>query len=140
MLLNSGGDGNAENRDDSADFYNYSNALRSELEEVLSRVDGVGKCMVFLTFSDGGERVYAYDEHSSASSGGQISIDRKYVLIASRSDGLVLKMCVPSVLGVAVVCQGGDSARVKLDVTEILSGTLGISSDRISVKKSNIRE
>ena len=140
VFLFSSAEENDKKGGDVADFYEYTALLRSELEETLSSLAGVGKCTVFLTFSDSGETVYAYDEDYSFSEDGRSSGNRKYVLLSSRTDGLVLKIYVPSVAGVAVICEGGDSARVKSDVTEILSGTLGISADRISVKKRNVRE
>lgn len=118
------------------DFYSYSELLRKDLESTLSGMSGVGKCSVLITFSDAGETVYACDEDLTSSEG-KIDSDRKYVLISSRSQGLILKVHSPSVLGVAVICEGGDSTRVKNDVTEILSRTLGISADRIAVKKMN---
>lgn len=118
----------------SSDLAAHAALLRRDLEALLSDLQGVGKCTVFITFSDGGETVYAYDEDSDIDAGGT-SVNKEYVLIASRSEGLILKVYSPSVLGVAVICQGGDSTRVKNDVTEILSRTLGISADCISVKK-----
>ncbi len=114
----------------------YSVLLQEELESVLSKMSGVGRCSVFITFADGGETVYACDEDISSSEE-KINTDRKYVLVSSRSEGLVLKVYSPMVLGVAVICQGGESARVKSDVTEVVSRTLGISADCISVKKMN---
>lgn len=120
--------------DSSSDFQFCSETLRKELEQTLSEMSGVGKCTVFITYADGGETVYAYDEDTSTSDG-KTDSKSKYVLVSSRSSGLILKVYCPSVLGVAVICQGGDSTRVKNDVTEVLSRTLGISADRISVKK-----
>ncbi len=114
----------------------YSALLQDELESVLSKMSGVGKCSVFITFADGGETVYACDEDVSSTTE-KVNTDRKYVLVSSRSEGLVLKVYSPMVLGVAVICQGGESTRVKNDVTEVLSRTLGISADCISVKKMN---
>ena len=116
------------------DFYRYTRLLQENLEEMLSSLNGVGKCRVLITFSDSGETVYACDE-DSLSTEEKTDLSRKYVLISSRSEGLVLKVYSPSVLGVAVICRGGDSTRVKNDVTEVLSRTLGIPADRISVKK-----
>lgn len=135
------GNSPSEKERDSSDFSSYAAFLREELETSLSLVSGVGTCRVLITFSDCGETVYATDEDVSSSGNGEkFSEDKKYVLISSRSDGLVLKVYSPSVLGVAVICQGGDNVRVKNDVTEILSRTLGIPADRISVKKSNFKE
>ncbi len=125
-----------ENMGNSKDFYAYAELLRKDLESTLSEMSGVGKCSVLITFSDAGEKVYACDEDLSSSEG-KMDSDRKYVLISSRSEGLILKVYSPSVLGVAVICEGGESTRVKNDITEILSRTLGISADRIAVKKMN---
>lgn len=137
LLAFFGGDGKGETTGgDSLDLYSYTETLRKELEQTLSSMSGVGKCTVLITFSDGGETVYACDE-DVASSEGKTDSNRQYVLVSSRSQGLVLKVYSPSVAGVAVICQGGDSTRVKNDVTEVLSRTLGIPADRISVKKMN---
>ena len=122
------------------DVQQYSEALTADLEELLSSVSGVGTCQVFITFSDAGERVYAYDEDLSESESGKVAENKQYVLISSRSDGLILKIRSPSVSGVAVVCDGGDNTRVKSDVTDVVSRTLGITADRISVKKRTLRE
>ena len=119
---------------ETADFSRYAIALREELEDLLSRMEGVGNCTVLITFSDGGERVYAVDGDRSEGDG-KVSEKQEHVLISSRSDGLVISVRTPAVSGVAVICDGGDRASVKSDVTEVLSGTLGLPSSRISVKK-----
>ncbi len=126
----------SEKTQKNTDLYSYSEILQRDLEALLSKMSGVGKCSVLITFSDSGETVYACDEDLSSSEG-KTDSDRKYVLVSSRSEGLILKVYSPSVLGVAVICEGGDSTRVKNDVTEVLSRTLGISADRIAVKKIN---
>ncbi|MBO5213189.1 MAG: hypothetical protein J6B86_00250 [Clostridia bacterium] len=136
LVFFNGNETGGKNTVESTNFQSYSATLQKELETTLSQMSGVGKCTVFITFSDEGETVYAYDEDLSTSEG-KTDSDRKYVLISSRSDGLVLKVYSPSVLGIAVICEGGDSARVKSDVTEILSRTLGLTADRIAVKKMN---
>ena len=128
--FSSDGDGNASASSQQT-LSEYSDALRAELEDTLSRMSGVGKCSVLITFSDDGERVYALDEERSGTDAERY----QYVLVSSRSEGLILKIHTPSVRGVAVICEGGDSTRVKNDVTEVLSHTLGLSADRISVKK-----
>ncbi|MBQ4322921.1 MAG: hypothetical protein IJC19_03175 [Clostridia bacterium] len=130
----------AEKPKDSSDLYVYSTSLKRELETTLSQMQGVGRCTVLITFVDSGEWIYACDEDGSTSESGKITESKKYVLISSRSDGLVLKVYTPAVRGIAVICEGGDSARVKSDVTEVLSGTLGITADRISVKKRTVQE
>lgn len=129
---------NSDKKSDTAeptDFYAYADLLEQELEQTLSRMAGVGKCRIVITFSDSGETVYACNESLSDGTSGKVSSQKSYVLVSSRSEGLILKVSTPSVLGVAVICEGGDSTKIKNDVTEVLGRTLGISSDRISVKK-----
>lgn len=142
LILFRGGSSENKNADSvgSGEFYRYSELLRKDLEELLTQMSGVGKCTVLITFADGGETVYACDEDLSSAGGDKTSSNRQYVLISSRTEGLVLKVHSPSVSGVAVICEGGDSTRVKNDVTEVLSRTLGISADRISVKKRILQE
>ena len=46
-------------------------------------------------------------------------------------------MLLPTVQGVAVLCQGGDDVVVQARVTEAVSVLLGITTNRISVAKMN---
>ena len=132
--LSGGTDGTEPSGTEVGDLSRYTAVLRTELEGLLSRMDGVGRCTVLVTFSDGGETVYAVDGDRSEGDG-RFSEKQEHVLVSSRSDGLVISVRTPAVAGVAVICDGGDRASVKSDVTEVLSGILGLPSSRISVKK-----
>jgi len=134
LLLLGGKDESAPEPMGTGNLTEYTRLLREELEDVLSRMEGVGRCTVLITFSDAGETVYAMDSDRTESDG-KLSEKNEYVLISSRSSGLVLSVRSPSVVGVAVICDGGDRSSVKTDVTEVLSDTLGIPPGRIAVKK-----
>lgn len=95
---------------DSADLSEYKEELEERLERLCSEVDGVGRCTVMVTFSRGEENTYK---------GSKLTESRP-----------------PEVLGVTVVCDGGDNATVRARLTEMLSALFGIGSNRIAVLPS----
>ncbi len=92
---------------DSDSLSEYKEELEERLEKLCSEVDGVGKCTVMVTFSRGEENTYK---------GNQIIETRP-----------------PEVLGVTVVCDGGDSTAVKARLVQMLSALFDIGSNRIAV-------
>lgn len=100
-----------------------------ELEEILGQIDGVGKVKVMLTVASGETTVYQFDENGE-------NRDTVIITDSSRSEaGLIQQVNPPVYLGAIVVCQGGDSAVVRLDVIEAVSKVTGLGTDRISVLK-----
>ena len=99
-----------EIRDDSGDSLTaYKQRLESELSELCSSVEGAGKCLVYVSFSEG--ESYEYQ-------GGQLKTERP-----------------PRVLGVTVLCEGGAKSGVKARITEMISSLFDVGSNRICVLK-----
>ena len=101
--------------------------LESRLEAILCRIDGAGEVKVLLTEDRGGEVLYQTEGE-----------DGKTVLIcgADRSEsGLVRTTEAPSYRGAVVVCQGADSAAVRLAVVEAVANATGLGTDRITILK-----
>ena len=111
--------------------------LEQELEDVLSKLDGAGKVRVLLTESSGSETYYQQDEDRMEDEGGkQIRSDTVILTDSGRGQsGLVRRVDPPVYLGAVILCQGADSARVKLAVTEAVANATGLSTDRITVLK-----
>ena len=109
-------------------------ALQEELEQILTQVRGAGKVKVLLTESSGAQTVYQTDQDSR----GEDSSNVKTVIITDadrNQNGLIYRIDPPVYLGAVIVCQGGDSAAVKLAIVEAVSSVTGLSSDRITVLK-----
>ena len=87
----------------------YKRELESELEDVLSKVDGVGRCCVTLTFAEGESAEYKGSK--------------------------VISTSPPRVMGVSVVCEGGGSAEVSERISELLCALFDIGANRVSVLK-----
>lgn len=89
----------------------YKQRLESELADICSSVKGVGKCRVSVSFERGEERIY-----------------KGSALIESRP---------PRVMGVTVVCRGGDSDAVRAEIVGMMSALFDIGTNRIAVLKLN---
>ena len=108
--------------------------LQEQLEQLLSQVQGAGKVRVLLTEAEGERVIYQTDgEQSSQNS---TRADTVIVSDSARAEsGLVQQILPPSYMGAIILCQGADSASVRLSLIEAVSNATGLSSDRISVLK-----
>ena len=127
LIVISGYSDNTSSRDNSSANYTESSFYTSYLEERIAAlcrsVSGITDAVVFLTLDCSSEYVYS---ESSASD----------FLILSGSDGeqaVMLYEIYPRVRGVAVVCTGGDLPHVRETITELLSASLGLPSNKIKV-------
>lgn len=101
----------------------YTSYLENRISELCRSVEGITEAVVFLTLDCSSEYVYSEDSASD-------------FLILSGSDGeqaVMLYEIYPRVRGVAVVCTGGDLPRIRETVTELLSASLDLPSNKIKV-------
>lgn len=107
--------------------------LQESLSDILSQIAGAGKVKVLLTEAAGEQTIYQTDENYAGS-----DIRRQTVLVTnvSREEaGLVKQVNPPTYQGAIVLCQGADSASVRLSIVEAVSNATGLSTDKISVLK-----
>lgn len=105
--------------------------LETELAEILSKISGVGKAEVLLTETSGSKTLYQMDTSQK-----QSSLDTVIVMDENRQEtGLIQQILPPVYRGAIVVCQGADSAAVRLSVVDAVKGVTGLSSDCITVLK-----
>ena len=111
-------------------------ALEEKLSRTLSKVEGAGKVTVTLTVKSGMEQVLASDRTTSVSERGS-SVEEETVLVntGSGQDTVLLTQKYPTFQGALVVCQGGDSAEIRLMLTQAVSALTGLGADRITVCK-----
>lgn len=120
----------------------YEQGVEQRLEEIISKIEGTGNVSVMVTISSSPETVYAKNEKEKTKTdekSSEYSYDGSYVT-DSKDGGVVLKTSEPKIRGVIVVCDGGDKAAVKKDVTDAVSSVLSINSNNISVLKMKIQE
>ena len=102
---------------------------KQQLEQLIGQVDGAGKTTVMLTLESGEETIYALDTLS-----GQTQSQQTHVLL---EDGTALEETthLPTVCGVAVVCEGGGDIRVAARITELVAALLDVPTNRICVEQ-----
>ncbi len=110
--------------------------VSEELEQILSRIEGVGRVEVMLTESEGEQIHYQTDLDETDSTDTQ-SRREKTVLYSegNKEAGLIKSVTPPVYLGAIIVCEGGGNPAVVLSVVNAVRNVTGISSDRISVMK-----
>lgn len=111
--------------------------LQEDLAAILSQVAGAGKVEVLLTQATGEETIYQTDEDvSTGESTSDIRSDTVLVTGTDRSEtGLIRQVNPPTYQGAIVLCQGADSAQVKLSIVEAVMSVTGLRSDCITVLK-----
>ncbi len=108
--------------------------LEGELSDLLSLIQGAGKVRVLLTERNGAETWYQSDVDTSAS--GDKKQDTVLYTDGSRAEaGLVRRIDPPVYQGAVVLCQGADSAAVRLAIVEAVANATGLTTDQISVLK-----
>lgn len=110
----------------------YEEDIEKRLTSIVSEINGAGRTEVMVTLASSDENVYAVKEKSSDG-----SKEREYIVIDSDNNesGLLLKVIEPEIRGVAIVCEGADSANVRQEIVLTVSAVLGISTNRISIAK-----
>lgn len=109
---------------------------RTELEHLISNIKGAGKASVMLTYEGTAENIYA-NNLSEQKNEKEDKREEEHIIIdkGDTEDGLLLKSVFPRVIGVAVVCEGGGSASVKNEITQMLKALYNISSSNISISE-----
>ena len=111
--------------------------VAEEMEDILSKISGVGQVQVLLTAESDGQRLLAADTEESRQGAGDISRSSETVVVdgSGGEAPVVTQTWYPTYRGALVVCQGGDQAAVRLAVTEAVMALTGLSADRVTVAK-----
>ncbi len=147
-----GADGESGGRSPAADpdsALAYERQLEERLEELLSRVEGVGNVEVMIVLKSSEESVWRVDKDTSYSStqesdaGGGTrlvqsqEISEKTILTDQNgSEGPLLeKRLYPEISGVAVIASGGGSPKVQAEISAAVEALFGVPSHKIKVLK-----
>ena len=108
----------------------YREELERRMEDICSRVRGVGTVDVIVSLSGGLEYVYATNAKWSGN-----STATEYIVVDSGSDEklVLLHEKAPEITGIGVVCTGGDDPDVRGEVVQLLSAAFGVGSHKIHV-------
>ena len=107
------------------------------MEEILSKISGVGRVDVMLTLHSGGELVLAQDTSLRYSGPTQNpdTYERTSDTVSGTGGVVVTQEKYPLYRGALVVCEGADQAQVRLAMTQAVSALTGLGTDRITICK-----
>ncbi len=104
-----------------------------ELETILQAIDGVGEVRVMLSVAHGERTQYITDKDTSDTN---TKTETIIITDSNRNEtGLIEQVNPQQYRGAIVVCQGADSAQVRLSITQAVSKITGLSTDNICVLK-----
>ena len=129
--------------------FSYEEYMEEKLENVLAKVDGVGKVKVIISFKNTGEKIIAKDENTSSeniqetdSSGGvrttnQSSSESTNIYYDSEAGSApyVKSENLPEVEGVIVVAQGGGDGVIAANIISAVESLFGVPIHKVKVLK-----
>lgn len=121
----------------------YDN-LERKLENILSKIEGVGKVSVLITYSETSSLVPIYNINSSAStteendtSGGkrviQTENNQKDVITDSNSNVITEKKVKPQIEGTIITAKGASNVKVKSNIIDAVQAVTGLAAHKIQV-------
>lgn len=108
--------------------------LEERLAKAVTSVNGAGNAHIMVSLGSTGEYVYAENKQFDADESSSSS-DTQIVVFEENDNehGLVISIKSPEILGVAVICEGGESSVIKAEITRMITSLFGIGADRVYV-------
>ena len=114
----------------SLDASEFASETERRVEEICASVNGVGSVHAVVTLGGGYRAIYAVDSQASNS-----SYKNQTVLTGNGASEkpLLIGYQNPEIVGIGVVCSGGDNAQVRADIVSLISAAFNISTNKIYV-------
>ena len=124
-----------------------SDSLEEKLEDILSKIEGVGSVKVFINYSESSEPVAMYNENSKTStteetdkSGGTRKVeqtDSQKEVIYQEQNGtktpIVQKTVEPKIEGAIITAKGAGDINVKTSIIQAVEAATGLATHKIQV-------
>ena len=125
--------------------------LKTELEEILKKIQGVQDVNVFINYSETSETVAMYNENSKVSqteetdtSGGIRKIeenDTQKEVVYQEDNGdkipITQKVVNPKIEGAIITAKGANNANVKTNIIQAVEAATGLATHKIQVFEMN---
>ena len=128
-----------------------TNELEIKLEDILSKIQGVGEVNVFINYSESSEIIPMYNENIKTSntqetdtSGGTRTIqesDAQKEIIYEQNDGektpITQKVIEPKIEGAIITAKGAGNVDVKTSIIQAVEAVTGLATHKIQVFEMN---
>jgi len=109
---------------------NWEEQILSNVTEIVSNINGVGKVSIAITYDSGLVNEYLYETKTETNAGSTTSTSE---IVSYKGEPIVLRELYPAIKGVVVVAEGGDNTEVKYKIIKALITLLGIDASQIEV-------
>ncbi len=131
---------------------NNEESLETKLENILSKINGVGKADVMITYNESTQIIPVYNKKEKTSntdesdSGGgkrkveEIDSSEEVVYTDSTGKGEIVtqKTVSPKIEGAIIICEGADNPNIKTNIIQAVEAATGLATHKIQVfKKQN---
>lgn len=127
--------------------FNVQDDLSKQLEDILQKINGVGKVKVLIAYSQTSQSIPLYNEDTSQkdteekdTSGGTrkvVETDVKKDVIYQESNGqkvpITQSILSPKIEGAIITAQGASNPNIKADIIQAVEAVTGLSSYKIQV-------
>lgn len=118
--------------------------LQAELEDILSKMDGIGKVDVLITYSQTSTVIPMYSQTESSTiteendSGGgsrkqESSNLNKEIVIDGENNAITQTVMFPKVEGAIVIAEGGGNVTIKSNIIQAVSAVTGLATYKVQV-------
>ena len=125
--------------------------IETKLENILSKIEGVGEVKVFINYSESSEVVAMYNENSKISnteesdtSGGTRKIQETDIqkdIVYKEENGektpITQKIIQPKVEGAIITAKGANNATIKTNIIQAVEAVTGLATHKIQVFEMN---
>lgn len=142
---------NSENLETVEVTSNNTNELEIKLEEILSKIQGVGEVKVFINYAESSEIIPMYNENTKTSnteetdtSGGTRKIqeeDSQKEIIYEENNGektpITQKIVEPKIQGAIITAKGAINSDIKTNIIQAVEAVTGLATHKIQVFEMN---
>ncbi len=122
--------------------------LEERLENILSKISGVGEVSVLITYSESGSILPLYNETTSTSKteeeveAGNTKVtetneSKKEIIVDSASEPITQKSTNPKIEGAIITAKGANNSKVKENIISAVEAATGLATHKIQVFEMN---
>ena len=120
----------------SKELLDYETEQKEKLEEILSKIDGVGEVVVNIYFESSEVKVPAINSNTQTSETQEEDTNggtRVTQNDSSTSEPFITKTYKPQITGVLIVAEGAKSSKITYDIQKAVSSLYNLSLDKVNV-------
>jgi len=125
----------------------YEEMQKTDLQNILKKMNGVGDVEVMMSFENGEQKVPAYDKNTQKSTteetdnqGGKRVNNQNTdgsTIVMTTSDGnnepFILTTYKPKINGVIILAEGASNSKIKYEIEQAVSKLYNLSLDKVNV-------